>query len=386
MGLFTKLKRALLGKEETKAKAACAPQPVMGVDSLPPFRLATADVMRYDPQVRIGLGARNGLLMAGEIEVQGDTPEVMRWVTAQWNRIWSIAAHHFLRTKHYGFLPFEVSYREAEEGEFAGLIEVDGICDRSPHGTRLLVKGETIVGYVERDHTGNERRVMSPKGLVCTFEAACGQPYGCSLLARAYPAWHEKWAEGGAKRTIRLRMIKDAYLGDILWYPADRQVQLADGREVSWQEIAQQVVDSRQTGSAMTLPLLRDPAGHKLVDYTPPQGVGGATQIFQWKKDLDLEIWKALEVPPEIIQASTTGSGFSGRWIPFVVALSAVHLELAEIVRCVDRDILRPVAQLNFGKRPRYEIRARSLVEVYRKKFGQKIARAERGVGVDERG
>lgn len=216
MGLFTKLKKALLGKEETKAKAACAPQPVMGVDSLPPFRLATADVMRYDPQVRIGLGARNGLLMAGEIEVQGDTPEVMRWVTEQWNRIWSIAAHHFLRTKHYGFLPFEVSYREAEEGEFAGLIEVDGICDRSPHGTRLLVKGETIVGYVERDHAGNERRVMSPKGLVCTFESACGQPYGCSLLARAYPAWHEKWAEGGAKRTIRLRMIKDAYLGDTI--------------------------------------------------------------------------------------------------------------------------------------------------------------------------
>ena len=180
---------------------------------------------------------------------------------------------------------------------------------------------------------------------------------------------------GLSKRTLRL--IKDAYIGDIFWYPPDRQVQLADGTAISWRDLARQVVESRQTGSALTLPLLRDKDGHKLVDYTPPQGVNGATQIFQWKKDLDLEIWKALEVPPEIIQASTSGSGFSGRWIPFVVALSAVHLELAELVRCIDRDILRPVAHLNFGRVPRYEIRPRSLVEVYTHKFGKQLGRAE---------
>ena len=90
--------------------------------------------------------------------------------------------------------------------------------------------------------------------------------------------------------------------------------------------------------------------------------MAGYTQIFRWKTDLDLEIWKALEVPPEIIQASTSGSGFSGRWIPFAVALSAVHQELAELIRCLDRDILRPIAQLNFGRQVQYEIHPRSLV------------------------
>jgi hypothetical protein len=112
--------------------------------------------------------------------------------------------------------------------------------------------------------------------------------------------------------------------------------------------------------------------GNKLVDYTPPQGVPGYTQIFRWKADLDLEIWKALEVPPEIIQAQTSGSGFSGRWIPFAVALSAVHQELAELIRCIDRDILRPIAQLNFGRSVQYEIRPKSLVETYAAMFGQR--------------
>jgi hypothetical protein len=96
---------------------------------------------------------------------------------------------------------------------------------------------------------------------------------------------------------------------------------------------------------------------------------------FVWKKDVDLEVWKALEVPPEIIQAASTGSGFSGRWIPFVVALSACHMELAELIRCVDRDILRPLARLNFAAEPRYDIRPKSLVDIYAKKFG---ARADR--------
>ena len=63
--------------------------------------------------------------------------------------------------------------------------------------------------------------------------------------------------------------------------------------------------------------------------------------------------------------------GFSGRWIPFVVALSAVQTELTEIIRCVDRDLLRPLSQLNFGASATYEIRPRSLVETYAAKFGE---------------
>jgi hypothetical protein len=114
-----------------------------------------------------------------------------------------------------------------------------------------------------------------------------------------------------------------------------------------------------------------DRDGRRLVDYTPPQDVGGATQIFKWKHDLDQEIWKALEIPPEIIEASAPGSGYAGRSIPFMVALSAVQTELNELVRAVDRDILRPLAHLNFGRAPQYELRPRPLIET----FGKRIRR-----------
>jgi hypothetical protein len=175
---------------------------------------------------------------------------------------------------------------------------------------------------------------------------------------------------GGAKETLRLRMIKDAYVGDIFWYPTDRKVTLPSGEEVSWRDLAREITELRQAGGALALPLLRDRDGNKALDYSPPTPVFGHTQLLTWKRDLDLDIWKALEIPPEIIQAAPTGSGFSGRWIPFVVALSAVHSELAEIIRCVDRDIFRPLAQLNFGRPPLYDIRPRPLVETYAARFG----------------
>ena len=401
-GLLNKLRHALLGRAEPKVTrlSGSSDGGGMRIDELPPFSLHTADLMRYDPQVRIGLGARNGLLMAAKVEVKGDDPRVTRWVQHQWDTLWHQSAHQLLRAKLYGFLPFEVVYRQAASGKFRGLLEVERLIDYPLRDTRLLVRGDKIVGFTfegewdvgapysaERQKETKERAgeaerekaLFAPRALVCTFDAQCTNPYGCALLARAYPAWFEKWMPGGAKRTLRLRMIKDAYIGDIFWYPTDRRFELPDGSDISYRDLAREIVESRHTGGALTLPLVYDSSGRKLVDYTPPQGVSGYTQIFRWKTDLDLEIWKALEVPPEVIQAANSGSGYSGRWIPFAVALSAVHLELAELIRCVDRDILRPVAELNFGREAQYEIHPHSLVETYAAMFGRQKGPAEAG-------
>ncbi len=353
----------------------------MRIDELPPFSLAVAELMRFDPQVRIGLGARNGLLLGAEVRATGDDARARAWVESQWQALWQRSAHTLLRAKLYGFQPLEVQFRRAVSGPFAGLVEVAKLIDVPPAEARLLMRGDEIVGFERHAarslscssthdlSTSNAppppRTLLAPHGLVVTFDAECSNPYGCALLARAYPAWFEKWMPGGAKRTLRLRMIKDAYVGDILWFPADRIVQLPSGQEVSWRDLAREVVESRATGGAITLPMLRDATGQKLIDYTPPQSTDGHTQIFDWKRDLDLEIWKALEVPPEVIQASSPGSGYSGRWIPFAVALAAVHQELVELVQCVDRDLLRPLAHLNFGRPPEYTIAPRSLVETY---------------------
>lgn len=367
MNLFSKLRDFLLRKQPVTS--AWRPGQASGsglqVDAVPAFHLGIVELMRYDPQVRIGIGARNGLISGAVVKVAGGDDEVASWVQSQWNRIWATSAPQLLRTKLYGFLPFEVMYRVVEGGPFDGAIEFDRLEDRHPRGARLLERDGLLVGFEMNIAARKPVRVLAPKALVTTFEAEFGNPYGCSLMERAYRAWHEKWTAGGCKKTLQLRMMKDAYIGDIVWYPPDRTVELGNGETVSWRDVAREIMAARASGGALALPLIYDRDGNRLVDYTPPHDVGGATQIFKWKHDVDLEIWKALEVPPEIIEASAPGSGYAGRSIPFMVALSAVQNELTELVRCVDRDILRPLAQLNFGIVPQYDIRPLPLVQTF---------------------
>lgn len=377
MKLFSRLREFLLRKSPLTAsvRTSTAIGSTQRIDDVPPFHLAMVEQMRFDPQIRIGLGARNGLLMSAEVTVSGGPRDVRQWVQGQWERIWATSAPQLLRTKLYGYLPFEVMYRLCVGGRFDGAIEFDRLEERHPRLARLLVRDGAIAGFEVSTATRKPIRVLAPKALVTTFDAEFGNPYGCSLLERAYRPWHEKWMAGGCKRTLQLRMMKDAYIGDIVWFPPDRTLEIGEGQTVAWRDIAREITETRQSGGALALPLMYDRDGRRLVDYTPPQDVGGATQIFKWKHDLDLEIWKALEVPPEIIEASSPGSGYAGRSIPFMVALSAVQMEISELVRAVDRDVLRPLAHLNFGRPPQYEIRPRPLIET----FGKRLRRRSTG-------
>jgi hypothetical protein len=148
MSLLRTLRHALLGRPQPKVtRLENADAAALRIDELPPFNLHVAELMRYDPQVRIGLGARNGLLMAAEVEVGGDDARIVRWVQHQWDSLWQAAAHQVLRAQLAGFLPFEVVYRQAAGGEFRGLIEVERLIDHPPRESRLLVEGDKIVGF-----------------------------------------------------------------------------------------------------------------------------------------------------------------------------------------------------------------------------------------------
>ena len=368
MSLLSRLREALLGRSAKEIPTATAATHSPLNNRIPPFHLPTAELMRFDPQVRIALGARNGLLSGAKIEVRGEQEEIVRWVEQQWSRLWCAHGQQWLRAKLYGYLPFEAVFRQVSTGEFRGFVEVARLKEHHPRATRLLAERGQIAGFKWGEKEA-EQTLLSPRALVCTYGAEFENYYGCSLLERAYPAWYEKWMDGGVKQTLRLRMLKDAYVGEILWYPPDRKVELADGQTLSWREIAREMVENRVTGGALTLPLIYDHDGKRLIDYTPPRETGQGTAIFEWKRDNDREIWKALEVPPEILEAAATGSGYSGRWIPFAVACSAVQSEFAEIVRCVDRDLLRPLVRINFGVEPNYELATCSLLETYREAF-----------------
>src|SRR5262245_40122933 len=167
MSLFSKIRDLLVGRPSPRRATMTLAPPSVRFDDFPPFNLHIAELMRFDPQVRIGLGARNGLLMSAQVDVTGPRAEVNHFVQEQWDRLWCACAQQLLRAKLYGFQPFEVFFRRTGFQPFQGKLEtcptsgdrlktcpsweIAELRDRPVAQTRLLVRDDRPVGFVWKD-------------------------------------------------------------------------------------------------------------------------------------------------------------------------------------------------------------------------------------------
>lgn len=334
------------------------------VSRLPQWRLWTGRMMlTSDPIVHFALNVRNSALMPAEIVVEGKDEKVVQWVQDQWDYLWNHHRTQIVNAKRFGFQALQVEYKlygNNDKPYDDETIVIDGLKDFAPEDARAMEADGKVVGQRIQDAV-----FYHPQALWMTFGMEYGNPYGTGCLRRAYPAWYEKWMDHGAKRLMQLRMIKDAYIGDIFWYPHNQLVTLPDGTQMPWRDLMRELGENRLSGGALTMPMYYDNEGHKLTDYTPPQDVPGGSQIFEWKDMCDEGIMQGFDVPLEVTKAATVGSGYSGRSIPFLVLLSVGTQELTEIIQCLDAHVFRPVAWLNWGGDVDYTIKPRSLVESF---------------------
>ncbi len=330
------------------------------IQGLPPWYLWIGRAMLdSDPLVRFAINVRNAALMPAEITVKAKNEMYAAWIQKQWDFLWNHHRSKFTSAKKYGFSALQAIWK-LDERDYLTLTDCK---DYSPEDSKCLLQDNRIVGM-----TVKSKKVFSPQALWMTFGSEFGNPYGTGILRRMYPAWFEKWMNHGAKKLLQLRMLKDAYIGDIFWYPPDQIVEIPDGqggvKSMPWRDVFREIGENRTSGNVLTLPLLLDSNGKELTRYTPPQDTGSASQIFEWNDLVDSKILQAADVPREVIEAAETGSGYSGRSIPFLTMLSVCNDELVEMVQCFRR-LIEPVIWLNWGVEPDFEIIPSNLVETF---------------------
>lgn len=340
----------------------------------PPFSLTWADLMTFDQQVWFGLNVGNSPLLSAEVEVEADNPLVAKFVGEQWDRLWSTSASQLLRAKCYGYMAYESIFRICE-----GRYEFDRLIDRHPIDTRPLVIKESgkLVGVSFRNlpqATNGIRRLWGPQALWLTYGAEHDSLFGTAILERAFGAWYEKTMESGAVRMRQLRMVKDAWIGDVIYYEEDESFETPAGLTISAKDVAMETVENRYSGGAMVFPKRTDSMGvvTKILEYTGPTAVAGATQILEWIKELDWDIFDGLLLPREVVEAATSGSGFSGRSIPFLTFLATRDEEFSAIVRQIDQQLMQPLVATNFGAdaAQAYEMKPKPLLETVGKQMG----------------
>jgi 2'-5' RNA ligase len=327
------------------------------VSNLPLWRLWTARMMlTSDPIVDFSLNIRNAALMAADVVVTAKRDDVKKWVEDQWRFVWDYHRPQLVSAKRWGFAPLQIKYKENQQGQ----LDISGVKDFAPEDARALEVSSELCGQRVKGAP-----MYFPQALWLKFNSEFGSQYGVAVTRRQYPAWYEKWMDHGAKRLQQLRMVKDSYIGDIFWYPPHMKLTLPDGTEVSWRDLLRETAENRLSGAAMTLPRLLDNNGKELTGYSPPQSIAGSTEVFTWVDVCDDNILKGADIPKEVVQAADTGSGFSGRSIPFLVLLSTCTKELVEIVQQVKEQVLRPAAWLNWGGDVEFDIYPKSLVESF---------------------
>ena len=348
---------------------------VNNVVDLPRFTIWTAMQMRTDPVVQFGLHIRDALISPSDVEFETKNPELGEWLRKQWDVIWGKNWFKITQAKQWGYQGLEVLMKEDET---TGFIDVIGLRDFSPFDARALSsEGETvglrIRGHVRNAGAAGQGRLLMPQALWVPFASRWGNPYGWSIMRGAHSPWWEKWMTGGVKKVTQIRMIKDGYRGLMGRYPLDGKVTTDDGTELSWRDIIREVLENMNAAASVVLPSILDADGNQLLDIVPQPEAPDPKAIFEWGSRVDREIWFAQDVPQEIIEAASTGSGFSGRSIPFVVALQLIGgREFGSYMEAIDRMTLRPLAQLNFGNgaASEYKITPKSLPEIFAEMLG----------------
>ena len=296
---------------------------------LPIFRIREAELMRQDPVVQFGLTVRNAALSAAQVNVTGENPEVVKFVGKQWKKLWNEHGPQLWSAKRYGFAAFQVLYAKQKSGTTRRL-EIDGLKSFAPYDVRALTNAGTVAGFTLKPRfrtTGglSAEKILAPQGLWITFNSEWGNAYGRAILRRSYPSWFEKWMDHGVKKVTQLRMLKDSYVGSVGWYPME-SVPDQDGNIHPWRDIIREMQENLLTGGNMQLPSNAYPDGAKKFDWTPATDTGDPVGIWNWADRIDKEIWHGLDVFEEVIQASETGSGYSGRSVPLMMFLQSKNL------------------------------------------------------------
>lgn len=320
----------------------------------PPFSLYMADLMQLDPRVSFGLAISNAMQVPLEVEITGPNKRVNDFVMEQWDRFWRTSRAKVLRAQVYGWMPFEVMYREER-----GLVSFDGLRDMYPSDAKPLtlrghlrgIKIEPNSRYTSGTAQGPTGQIFlsGMKALWLTCDEQFGNRFGRSMLLPAYPPWYEKTMKGGAIDLRRLRMVKDAWIGDGVRYPENKEYPNADGSMTGARAIALELTDLRASGGSWALPSTRDGNGNLEWEYAPPTDVSGVTQLLEYVMSLDAEEFDGLLVPREVVEAAETGSGFSGRSIPFVTGCAIRDLRAGEIVSQFKAQSIDKMVAMNFG-------------------------------------
>lgn len=325
-----------------------------------------------------------------------DSPEVTAFVTNHVQRYWDRGMPLLQSGYEYGWIGAENLYDDKE-----GPLAWTGLRHFMPTDCWLLTQDRIPVGVRIQQVKPSQRQVehlsMPPpipggktpgvadlwlasegvpaKGLWYVHNPRYHQYYGQSQLIGAWRPWRRLAWKDGAESVIDLGFYRAGVAGPKIGYP-EEDYQAAAGTPATAtdsqgyprryaRDVARQHAEYAKAGAAIGLPTTK---------YPSEMG-GGDKWTWEWAKSsfngqscleyiayLHKCISQGIGVPPELLEAAETGSGYSGRKIPLEGFFLTQQRLADNFLDLFVTQVLRPLVLWNFGP-VKWSVRVKSLLK-----------------------
>lgn len=310
-----------------------------------------------------------------------DSPEVSDFVTKHCERYWDKGVPVLQEGYKWGWDAGECLYRK--EGDRLEWLGLNGF---APRDCFLLTQAHIPVGVRVNNIQGKGQQDLwlasesvPAKGLWYVHNPRYGQFYGRSQLYGAWRPWRRAAWKDGAEQVLDGGVYRFAYAGPEVGYP-EEDLQGPPGipnttpdsqnrpRRYS-RDIARQIAEQLKTGAGIGLPTTpypKEQGGAPKWYVKWPDKAVNFDPILNYIKQLYDQISYGIGVPPELLQAAETGSGYSGRQIPMEAFLDSQQKLADAFLSLFVEQVLKPLVMWNFGP-VKFTIHVKRLLETKNK-------------------
>jgi len=337
------------------------------LDNKPWFTYWDIPRLQRDPFVSFLRRVWCSPLQGVKFKIKATSPEVYRTVDTAVKRYWKKALPALMRRYFlWGYAPAGVEYK-VKRGRWI----IDNIRPIEPRDARVKIfTNGSRQGEFAGFHTQTTGDVSCPYAFWFRGAGEFGGFYDIPPAASLWDSWTDYGPRGGARSIKRLFMRKHSISPAQIRYPEGETRWINDdGSEtvINNKLLALQIAEYYESGANVVLPSECYENGKPKWELIPAEAKADANSVAEYPNDLKEEMSEAIGMPFEVIKAAETGSGYSGRSVPYKAWLGTMDEYAGLAIDSFDANPLRYLVRVNHGPKADYEIEPQSLVEQFEK-------------------
>jgi hypothetical protein len=308
------------------------------------------EAMVAHPRVSHALEYFKAGIANATIEVEdASSPEVGEFAAAEAMRFWSKCRRPAQRSYEYGRGGGELIYQE--EGGLLRLVALEAFsgldCVPLVRGSRYV--GMRVNGSEGRNDLWGPTAGLPAKGWWHAHDRRYSRWYGVPRLYASWRPWRRLAGKDGAEDIVDGGVYRFAFQPPIGRYPPDDNTPTEPGGVFfSNRDKMREMLENLKAGGVVAMSSLQQDGVYRW-DVKWPEGSLDVGGLMAYTDSLEKAISLGCGVPPELIEASEVGSGYSGRAIPLEAFYVVQQGHAEDLLDSLYRQVILPLLRWNFG-------------------------------------